>query len=132
MGAPVPSDEEAWRAMRSVVSGRLINVYSSQDYILAFLYRTSSAQYGVAGIQDIEGVHGVENYDMSEEVAGHLKYMRMTGPILRKVGWLDIDEEVLKKQEMLVKQIDEEEQRDKEKGEDPEKASVEVKEVKHE
>ena len=132
MGAPVPSDEEAWRAMRSVVSGRLINVYSSQDYILAFLYRTSSAQYGVAGIQDIEGVYGVESYDMSEEVAGHLKYMRMTGPILRKVGWLDIDEEVLKKQEMLVKQIDEEERRDKEKGEDPEKASVEVKEVKNE
>lgn len=38
------SDAAVWRAMRSVVSGRLVNVYSENDYILAFLYRTSSIQ----------------------------------------------------------------------------------------
>lgn len=124
MGAPVPSDAEAWRAMRSMVSGRVINVYSSQDYILAFLYRTSSAQLGVAGLQAIEGVYGVENYDMSDQIAGHLKYMHMTGPVLKQVGWTDIDEEVLRREEMLVKQIDEEEKLQEARGEDPEKASV--------
>ena len=124
MGAPVPSDEDQWRVMRSVVSGRLVNIYSEQDYILAFLYRTTSAQLSVAGLQDIEGVHGVENFNMSEQVAGHLKYMHMTGPILKEVGWTDIDEDVLKRQEMLVQQMNEDEKALEEKGEDPEKAEL--------
>merc|ERR1711939_108036 len=38
IGAPAPSDAAVWRSMRSVVSGRLVNVYSENDYILAFLY----------------------------------------------------------------------------------------------
>ena len=124
MGAPVPSDAEQWRAMRSVVSGRLINVYSKQDYILAFLYRSTSAQLSIAGLQDIEEVYGVENYDMSEQVPGHLKYMHMTGSILKEVGWTDIDEDVLKREEMLIKQMNEEEKALKEKGEDPDKADL--------
>jgi hypothetical protein len=126
MGGALPSDEEAWRAMRSVVSGRLINVYSSQDYILAFLYRTTSAQIGVAGVEAIEGVSGVENYDMSEQVPGHLAYMMRTGRILEHVGWEDIDEEVLKKQEMLNKQVEAEAKEDQDKGEEPEKAFVQA------
>ncbi|KAJ9610800.1 hypothetical protein H2200_005577 [Cladophialophora chaetospira] len=124
MGAPVPSDEEQWRAMRSVVSGRLINVYSTQDYILAFLYRTTAAQLSIAGLQDIEGVHGVENYDMSAQVAGHLRYMQMTGTILKEVGWAEIDEEALMREELLIKQLNEREKQLEEKGEDPEKADV--------
>src|SRR5260370_9679644 len=36
--------------MRSVVACRLVNVHSSQDLILAFLYRTSAIQLGVADI----------------------------------------------------------------------------------
>ena len=124
MGAPVPSDPEQWRAMRSVISGRLINVYSEQDYILAFLYRTSSAQLSIAGLQDIEGIEGVENYDLSESVSGHLKYMHMTGTILKEVGWVDVDEDALKKEEMELRQLNEEEKELEEKGEDPEKADV--------
>ncbi|EXJ57562.1 hypothetical protein A1O7_07910 [Cladophialophora yegresii CBS 114405] len=124
MGAPVPSDAAQWRAMRSVVSGRLINVYSTQDYILAFLYRTTAAQLSIAGLQDIEGVYGVENYDMSEQVAGHLRYMHLTGTILREVGWTDIDEDALKREQMLVKQLDEDEKQLEAKGEEPDKAHV--------
>ena len=124
MGAPVPSDPEQWRVMRSVVSGRLINVYSEQDYILAFLYRTTSAQLSIAGLQGIEEVYGVENYDMSGLVAGHLKYMHMTGTILKEVDWMDVDEEVLRHEEMLIKQMNEEAEELEKKGEDPEKADV--------
>lgn len=126
LGAPVPSDAEQWRAMRSVVSGRLVNVYSTQDYILAFLYRSSSAQLGIAGLQDIKKVFGVENFDMSEQVNGHLKYMHSTGTILREIGWTDVDEVVLRREEMLARQIEEEEKREEEKGEDPERADVKV------
>ena len=60
--------------MRTAVSGRLVNVYSENDYILAFLYRTSSIQYGVAGLMPVSGLLGVENVDVSETVNGHLKY----------------------------------------------------------
>ncbi|CAM6083646.1 unnamed protein product [Calypogeia fissa] len=90
IGTPCPSDADAWCALRSVVSGRLVNVYSENDYILAFLYRTSSIQFGVAGLQAVENV-GVENVDVSKMVSGHLRYMHMVGVVLRKVGWGDLD-----------------------------------------
>ena len=82
----------------------------------------------MAGIQAIEGVSGVENFDMSGQVPGHLAYMQRTGLVLEQVGWEDIDEEVLKKQDMLNKQVDQEAKEDEEKGEDPEKAVIEVEE----
>ncbi|KAL6237283.1 hypothetical protein BDW75DRAFT_228793 [Aspergillus navahoensis] len=86
MGAPTPSDTPDWRRMRRVVSGRLVNVYSENDSVLAFLYRTSSLQLGVAGLQAIENVPGVENLDMSDIISGHLRYQYLLGRILRTVG----------------------------------------------
>ncbi|KAL5003560.1 hypothetical protein BDV10DRAFT_190921 [Aspergillus recurvatus] len=86
MGAPTPSDTPDWRRMRRVVSGRLVNVYSENDSVLAFLYRTSSLQLGVAGLQAIENVPGVENLDASDIINGHLRYQYLLGRILRTVG----------------------------------------------
>ncbi|KAL2825133.1 hypothetical protein BDW59DRAFT_172444 [Aspergillus cavernicola] len=86
MGAPTPSDTADWRRLRRVVSGRLVNVYSENDSVLAFLYRTSSLQLGVAGLQPIENVPGVENLDVSEIISGHLRYQFLVGRILRTVG----------------------------------------------
>ena len=105
MGAPTPRDAESWRAIRTVVSGRVVNVFSENDYILAFLYRTSSVQLGVAGLQAVEGVHGVENVDVSESVTGHLRYPYMAGSILAKVGWTDVDEAVLRQEERLLQEM---------------------------
>ncbi|KAL4933443.1 DUF726 domain protein [Aspergillus undulatus] len=86
MGSPTPSDTPDWRRLRRVVSGRLVNVYSENDSVLAFLYRTSSLQLGVAGLQPIENVPGVENLDVSETINGHLRYQFLVGRILRTVG----------------------------------------------
>ncbi|KAL4803550.1 hypothetical protein BDV18DRAFT_153777 [Aspergillus unguis] len=86
MGAPTPSDAPDWRQLRRVVSGRLVNVYSTNDSVLAFLYRTSSLQLGVAGLQAIENVPGVENLDSSDIINGHLRYQFLIGRILRTVG----------------------------------------------
>ncbi|KAK7897921.1 hypothetical protein LTR67_004553 [Exophiala xenobiotica] len=118
MGAPVPSDDDVWRSMRSVVSGRLVNVYSTNDYILAFLYRTSSVQLGIAGLQEINQVYGVENYDMSKDVTGHLMYQNMVGKILAEVGWTDIDEEALQHEQILLKQMEQEEQQEEKEEEE--------------
>ena len=129
-GAATPSDSVAWSKLRTVVSGRLINVYSTNDYLLGFLYRTSSLQYGVAGLQAIEDVPGVENVNASDIVDGHTQYRFMMGRILRKVGLEDVDvqEEELQMQEMRITQKKDEEARKKsEEQEKHEEAEVDHK-----
>ena len=109
MGSPLPSDVATWRVMRTAVSGRLVNVYSENDYLLAFLYRTSSLQLGVAGLMPISGLHDVENVDVSETVSGHLRYRYLVGSILQKIGFEDIDKgEVDKEAEAFKKVVEEE------------------------
>jgi hypothetical protein len=135
LGAPCPSDVADWRRARSVVSGRVVNVFSKQDYILGFLYRTSSVQLGVAGLQPVVGVHGVQNVDVSELVDGHLQYRYLTGSILRKIGFEDVDIEEVERAEAEMKKQQEEEKKEREKnegrtgneeGEDKEKLESEV------
>ncbi|KAI0882254.1 DUF726-domain-containing protein [Annulohypoxylon maeteangense] len=91
IGAPVPSNNGYWEMMRTVVSGRLFNVYSENDYILGFLYRTTSLQLGIAGLQAITGdIEGVENLDLSNEVTGHMRYPELVPKILARCGFPDI------------------------------------------
>ncbi|KAJ8112334.1 hypothetical protein OPT61_g5278 [Boeremia exigua] len=119
LGAPCPSDAADWRRIRSVVSGRVVNVFSTQDYILGFLYRTSSVQLGVAGLQPVLGVRGVQNVDVTELVDGHLQYRFITGSILRKIGFEDVDvAEVEKAEREMAKQKEKEDaERKKNEGE---------------
>jgi len=117
LGAPTPSDTEDWRQIRSVVSGRVVNVFSTNDYILAFLYRTSSIQYGVAGLQPILGVHGVQNVDVSELVNGHLRYRYLTGSILKKIGFEDVDTKEVEREEDDMQAVEELERKEREKNE---------------
>lgn len=128
MGAPIPSEGNVWRAMRAVVSGRLVNVYSENDYILAFLYRTSSIQFGIAGIQEITDVASVQSVNVSDMVSGHLKYQYLVGSILEKIGWEDLDIQEIAKEEETLRLLEEEDkkledEREKKGGDeqDPEK-----------
>ncbi|RXG43509.1 hypothetical protein VDGE_01091 [Verticillium dahliae] len=90
IGAPTPSDTEQWQILRAVVAGRIFNVYSENDYILGFMYRATSLQLGVAGLQPIEGVDGIENLDLSKDVAGHLRYPDLIAQVLTKCGFPDV------------------------------------------
>ena len=133
---PTPSITSDWRVMRSVVSGQLVNVYSENDYVLGFLYRTSSIQYGVAGLQKIEGLPSVENVDVSETVSGHLRYRYLVGSMLKKIGFEDVEMEEVEKEEEALRVMEEEEQRRKDmlllrnkgkaEGEDAEKEADEM------
>ncbi|KAK1830386.1 hypothetical protein QBC39DRAFT_411613 [Podospora conica] len=87
IGAPVPSDGRCWAEMRAVVAGRVVNVYSDKDCLLAFLYRATSVQLGVAGLQAVEGVEGVVNVDLSGEVQGHLRYPAVIDKVLARCGF---------------------------------------------
>ena len=111
IGAPLPSESKDWRVMRSVVGGRLVNVFSENDYVLGFLYRTSSIQLGVAGLQKVDGVMGVENVDVSEKVSGHLRYRYLVGSILRKIGFEDVDIAEVEKEEEALRVMEEEERK---------------------
>jgi hypothetical protein len=91
MGGPCPSDERLWRVMRTVVSGRLVNVYSKRDLLLALVYRVLGVQWGISGIQEIKGVKGVENLDVTALVSAHTQYRDLVGQILVKIGWEGLD-----------------------------------------
>lgn len=99
IGTPAPSSAAEWRLIRSVVTGRVVNVYSAKDYVLGFLYRSHSIQLGVAGLQAVENVKGVENKDVSEFVSGHTTYRNLTGRILKEIGFEDVDESGLEEEE---------------------------------
>lgn len=90
-GAPCPSEIRVWAAMKSVVTGRLINVYSRNDYILGFLYRSCAWNFGIAGLQAIEGVPRVENVDLSNDINNHLHYQYHIGHVLLRLRWEDTD-----------------------------------------
>jgi hypothetical protein len=90
-GAPCPSEIRVWTAMKSIVMGRLINVYSKNDYLLGFLYRTCAWNFGIAGLQPIEGVPRVENVDLSDTISNHLHYQYHVGSILLRLRWEDAD-----------------------------------------
>lgn len=109
IGSPSPSDISTWRLMRTAVSGRLVNVYSTNDYLLAFLHRASSLQYGVAGLAPIPGLSGVENFDLSETVSGHLRYRYLAGAILQKIGFEGLDKVEIAKEAEAFKRMTEEE-----------------------
>ncbi|KAL8370513.1 hypothetical protein RB595_000743 [Gaeumannomyces hyphopodioides] len=91
IGAPVPSGRAQWEEMRSVVSGKLFNAYSENDFILAFVYRATSIQLGVAGLEAVEGIDGVENLDLSNAVSGHLRYPDLIAKILARCGFPDVE-----------------------------------------
>lgn len=105
LGAPCPTEVRVWAAMKSVVAGRLVNVYSNNDYLLGFLYRTSSWQYGVAGLQKIQSLHGIENFDVSEIVCSHLRYQHMVGAVLHKLGWEDVDRNEVGREDLALKRL---------------------------
>ncbi|KAI0878465.1 DUF726-domain-containing protein [Hypoxylon argillaceum] len=90
-GAPCPSETRVWTAMKSVVTGRLVNVYSKNDYLLGFLYRTCAWNFGIAGLQPIEGMHLVENIDLSDCISNHLHYRYHVGNVLLRLRWEDAD-----------------------------------------
>lgn len=94
MGGPIVADAAVWSVMKAVVSGRLVNVFSPTDYMLAFANRSMAWGIGMAGTQQIEGVGGVENHDVSDILGAHLDYPALVPTILRRIGWEDLKPEL--------------------------------------
>uniref|UniRef100_A0A8B9N4Z6 Transmembrane and coiled-coil domains 4 n=1 Tax=Accipiter nisus TaxID=211598 RepID=A0A8B9N4Z6_9AVES len=87
LGAPVEGEAKYWKAITKVVSGRIINGYCRGDWLLGFVYRTSSVQINVAGLQPVDlDDRRMVNMDLSSVVNGHLDYMKQMNTILKAVG----------------------------------------------
>ncbi|KAK6002421.1 hypothetical protein QM012_002059 [Aureobasidium pullulans] len=134
LGAPTPSTAADWRLIRAVTTGRVVNVYSTSDYILGFLYRSSSIQYGVAGLEPVSYVPGVQNVDVTDLVAGnHTSYRYLCGRILRKIGFEDVDLEAVEQEEKALEQATEAEEEERKQNEASNKdgatSEAEVKEM---
>ncbi|NXX96351.1 TMCO4 protein, partial [Centropus bengalensis] len=87
LGAPVEGEAKHWKAITKVVSGRIINGYCRGDWLLRFVYRTSSVQLNVAGLQPVDlDDRRMVNMDLSSVVNGHLDYMKQMDTILKAVG----------------------------------------------
>uniref|UniRef100_A0A4W3KBH6 Transmembrane and coiled-coil domains 4 n=1 Tax=Callorhinchus milii TaxID=7868 RepID=A0A4W3KBH6_CALMI len=87
LGAPVEGGAKAWKALTKVVAGRIVNGYCRGDWLLNFVYRSSSVQLTVAGLQPIAlEDKRVINVDLSSIVNGHLDYMKQMDTILKAVG----------------------------------------------
>lgn len=91
MGAPIPSDTGTWTALKSVVTGRFVNVFAKNDYMLAFASRSGPSYFGMAGLGCIEGVGGVENHDVSDILDAHVQYPSLVGEILERIGWDELE-----------------------------------------
>jgi hypothetical protein len=114
MGAPAPSESNQWRQIRSVVAARVVNVYSTEDYVLGYLYRSTKLEFGVAGLDKVDTVRGIENVDMSKLVSGHDRYRYLAGKILVNIGFGDVNFDKVAEQERSLELAERKKQRAKE------------------
>lgn len=99
IGSPIGIHRGDWLAVRSVIVNRLVNCYSTKDWLLALLYRYRSWDIGVAGLQpvhlfgdetgqpqhSINSITEVENIDISHLVSSHSDYGANLERILERV-----------------------------------------------
>ncbi|KAL6229908.1 hypothetical protein BDW75DRAFT_224046 [Aspergillus navahoensis] len=118
-GSPVVANKDEYIKARGVISGRFVNGYASNDWILGYLFRaTSGGIMRVAGLAPVEGIRGVENVDVTKLVNGHMDYRAAIPRLLKHVGWEVLSEEFAEiedpdpenhaeRQRELIREIDE-------------------------
>lgn len=76
LGAPVSAAPERWAKILPIVSGKVINGYCQGDWLLKFLYRTSTATLRIGGLQPVALENRkLENHDLSDIVSFKIKFL---------------------------------------------------------
>ena len=105
LGAPVAATPNRWIRARRVVAGRLVNGYSTRDWMLRLVYRTKAWSIagtfvscfpnflpGVAGAEPVRPrdddaiAPRIENLDLSDMVNCHLAYPHLMQPIFARLA----------------------------------------------
>ena len=76
LGATVTAQTpERWKMARRAVAGRMVNCYSTNDWLLSVMF------WQAAGLAPVE-VEGVENVSLSSLVNGHFEYVQRIDEIM--------------------------------------------------
>ncbi|KAJ8107129.1 hypothetical protein OPT61_g9080 [Boeremia exigua] len=87
-GTPIVANTDEYIKIRSVVPGRFVNGYATNDWILGYLFRaTGGGAARVAGLAPIQ-IPTIENMNVTEMVPGHMAYRTAMPKLLREAGWL--------------------------------------------
>lgn len=88
LGATLTASQSLWCETRSVVSGRYVNAFAKNDWVLNYLFRATSGGVGtVAGLRPVQNVPGLENVDVTDKIAGHMSYRTFMPLILDQLGF---------------------------------------------
>lgn len=111
-GTPVSASKAEWKECTTIVSGRFVNGYATNDWLLGFLFRTSTAGLGnIAGLRPLSHIEGnrVQNLDCTDLVTGHLSYRSSMPKLLKRAGFVVTSEELPVKEKEQVDVSPEEE-----------------------
>ena len=87
LGAPVSGSFQNWKSFSRIISGRIVNGYCRRDWLLKFLYRTSTITFKIAGLGPIDWKdRRMVNIDLTHIVSGHMDYYRKINLILKAVN----------------------------------------------
>ncbi|KAL7419736.1 hypothetical protein Q5752_005652 [Cryptotrichosporon argae] len=87
-GATVTAPRQTWLEARSVVGGRFVNGFASNDWMLGYLFRATSGGLGtVAGLRPVETVPGLDNVEVTDIITGHMSYRSLMPQLLARVGF---------------------------------------------
>ncbi|KAF4468980.1 DUF726 domain [Fusarium albosuccineum] len=87
-GSPIVVRKEEYVKIKTVVSGRFVNAYNRNDWILGYLFRvTSGGIRRVAGLAPIDDCPWIENMDVTDLVKGHMDYRQKMPSLLIRCGW---------------------------------------------
>jgi hypothetical protein len=105
-GTPVSASKAQWRDVTSIVAGRVVNGYATNDWLLGFLFRATNAGStlvgnNVAGLHALETIEGnrVQNMDCTDLIKGHLSYRMAMPKLLKRAGFIVTKEEIVEKKE---------------------------------
>ena len=88
LGATVTAPQRTWLEVRSVISGRFVNCYARNDWVLNYLFRATAGSLNtVAGLRPLNNVPGLENIDVTDKIAGHMSYRTFMPLILDQLGF---------------------------------------------
>ena len=83
IGLPRAIDKKVLTSCRRVTGGRLVNAYIKNDWLLTLMFMARGGT--PCGTKPIQGVPGIENYDVTSMVETHTKYADAIPNILQHV-----------------------------------------------
>ncbi len=85
LAGAVAQDDPRLASISEVVAGNIVNVYSKNDLVLAYVYRTAEWLSRPIGIEEVN-LDRVLNLDATEIVDGHLSYKKHLTKILSEIN----------------------------------------------